>query len=221
MIHVAGVLDESEAQMLIDCGVPYLGFPLKLAYHREDLSINDAAAIVRKFGKRATFFLITYLDTARDIEALCDRLGVAMVQLHGPVSSEELSLLRRSNRQRRVLKSLIVRAGNLDALAQDIAEFAPLVDGFITDTFDPTTGATGATGMVHDWEVSKALVALSPKPIILAGGLTAENVRLAIETVQPAGVDTHTGLEGDDGRKRRDLVESFVGEARSGFCALR
>lgn len=220
MIHVAGVIDETEAQMLIDCGVPYLGFPLALAYHHEDLSVDDAATIVGRLGSQATFFLITYLDTARDIDALCDRLGVAMVQVHGPVSSEELKLLRRSARPRRILKSLIVRTGSLDVLAQEIAEFAPLVDGFITDTFDPTTGATGATGVVHDWEVSKSLAALSPKPIILAGGLTAENVRVAIETVKPAGVDAHTGLEGDDGRKRRDLVEAFVSEAQSGFSAL-
>lgn len=221
MIHVAGVIDEAEAQMLIDCGVPYLGCPLKLAYHHEDLSIDDAADIVRKFGKRATFFLITYLKTARDIEALCNFLGVAMVQLHGDISTNELEKLQGSPKQIRILKSLIVRQDNLDALKDEMEQLEPLVDGFITDTFDPETGATGATGKTHDWDVSRQLVALSPKPIILAGGLSPSNVREAIASVRPAGVDAHTGLEGDDGRKRRDLVERFVAEAQSGFCLVR
>jgi phosphoribosylanthranilate isomerase len=51
---------------------------------------------------------------------------------------------------------------------------------FITDTFDPSTGASGATGKTHDWDISKSLVQLSPKPVILAGGLNAENVYEAI-----------------------------------------
>lgn len=221
MIHVAGVIDEAEARMLIECSVPYLGFPLALAYHQEDLSADDAAAIVSSLGGQATFFLITYLNSAEAILKLCDRLGVSMVQLHGDISTNELEVLRRSSKPIRVLKSLIVGPDNLDALQNELERLEPLVDGFITDTFDPETGATGATGKTHDWEVSRALVALSAKPIILAGGLTAENVRVAIETVQPAGVDVHTGLEGDLGRKRRDLVESFVREAEAGFRGLR
>jgi len=95
------------------------------------------------------------------------------------------------------------------------------VDAFITDTFDPATGASGATGKTHDWTVSRRLVERSPKPVILAGGLTPGNVRNAIRKVRPAGVDVHTGVEGSDGRKRRDLVRTFVAEARAGFASLR
>jgi len=114
-----------------------------------------------------------------------------------------------------------VRADNAAALQEAVDRFAPLVDAFITDTFDPATGASGATGKTHDWTVSRRLVERSPKPVILAGGLTAGNVRDAIRTVRPAGVDVHTGVEGSDGRKRRDLVHTFVAEARAGFASLR
>ena len=93
------------------------------------------------------------------------------------------------------------------------------MDAFITDSFDPDTGAIGATGKVHDWQVSARLVDLSPRPVILAGGLNPDNVRNAIIQVRPAGVDVHTGIEGSDGRKRRDLVERFVAEAQAGFEA--
>jgi phosphoribosylanthranilate isomerase len=54
--------------------------------------------------------------------------------------------------------------------------------------------------------------------VILAGGLTADNVRAAIAAVRPAGVDAHTGVEGPDGRKDPALVRRFVAEARRGFA---
>jgi phosphoribosylanthranilate isomerase len=207
--------------MLIDCGVRILGFPLVLGYHREDIGVDAAAAIVVQYGSRATFFLITYLDTADAIIGLCRQLGVGMVQLHGDVDAGEVARLREATPGLRIVKSLVVRADNADALADAAWRFAPLVDAFITDTFDPETGASGATGLTHDWRVSRRLVECSPKPVILAGGLTSQNVRDAIRTVRPAGVDVHTGVEGADGRKRRGLVSAFVAEARAGFAALR
>jgi len=218
-IHVAGIVDAAEADMLIACGIRHLGIPLVLGYHREDLGVDEAAAIVARFRSHADFFLITYLTTASDVLALCRRLGVGMVQLHGAVAAGEIAELRGLDPALRVLKSLIVRQDNAAALAEEVRAFAPLVDAFITDTFDPDTGASGATGRTHDWRVSRRLVECSPKPVILAGGLTPFNVRDAIRTVRPAGVDVHTGVEGPDGRKRRDLVEAFVAEARAGFVS--
>jgi phosphoribosylanthranilate isomerase len=95
------------------------------------------------------------------------------------------------------------------------------VDAFITDTFDPETGASGATGRTHDWHISKKLNMLSPKPLILAGGLTPENVYDAIIEVGPAGVDVHTGVENSTGRKDRDLVTQFITNAQKAFDEIR
>jgi len=221
LIHVAGVIDLAEAKMLIDCGVQYLGFPLLLSYHREDLRADEAAAIVARLREQVSFFLITYLDTAPAIIELCRKLGVSMVQLHGEVSAAEMKVLREAWPQLRIVKSLIVRGDNYDALAGEVARFAPVVDAFITDTYDPSTGASGATGKTHDWGVSRKLVELSAKPVILAGGLNADNVGEAIRVVRPAGVDVHTGIEGPDGRKRRGLTQRFVAAARAGFVSAR
>jgi len=219
-VHVAGVMDGAEAKLLIDCGVEHLGFPLVLGYHEEDLSVEEAAGIVAQLGERATFFLITYLDTAQAIHDLCRSLGVEKVQLHGDISIGELQRLRSGWPDLHVIKSLIVRDNNLDALAASVAGYAPLVDAFITDTFDPDTGACGATGKVHDWAVSRRLVEISSRPVILAGGLNAENVHEAIAAVQPAGVDVHTGIESPDGRKDPELSRRFVSEAQAALSAL-
>ena len=218
-IHVAGIIDAAEADMLIDCGVAFLGLPLVLGYHDEDLTADEAADIVARHGHRATFFLITYLSTADDVVRLCRRLGVSMVQLHGEIPVTELTKLRRIAPDLRVLKSLIVGPGRREALVREVKDYAATVDAFITDTFDPATGATGATGKTHDWSISQQLVAQSPKPVILAGGLTAHNVADAIATVRPAGVDVHTGIEDANGRKVEELARRFVVTAQRAFAA--
>ena len=219
-IHAAGILDRAEAELLIACGFDCLGFPLVLDHHSEDLSAEEAAAIVHALSDRAQFFLITYLSRADEIAALCRHLGVSMVQLHGPVPPEELKCLRREDPELHVIRSLVVRADNTDTLEEQVAREAPLADAFITDTFDPETGASGATGKTHDWEISRKLVELSPKPVILAGGLNPANVAQAIAAVRPAGVDVHTGIEGPDGRKDPNLAADFVTAARAAFAAL-
>jgi phosphoribosylanthranilate isomerase len=219
-IHVAGVIDLAEAQLLIDCGIRYLGFPLALDLHKEDLTIDAAAAIVSKLRNQATFFLVTYLNRARAIRELCDALSVDMVQLHGQTDLEQIQLLRQEAPKLRIIKSLIVRGGNAGPLIDEVQRYGPSVDSFITDTFDPTTGASGATGRVHDWQISRRLVESSNRPVILAGGLNAKNVRRAIHTVRPAGVDVHTGIEGRDGRKRHDLTKRFIEEAQAAFADI-
>jgi phosphoribosylanthranilate isomerase len=216
-IQVAGVIDIQEARLLIDCGVPFLGFPLVLGYHQEDLTVDQAANIVAELHDRATFVLITYLDTAYEVLALCRRLGTCVVQLHGDIELPELKKLRDAAPELTIIKSLIVGKSDLAALRAQVNVTANLVDAYITDTFDPATGATGATGKVHDWKVSHDLVTLSPKPVIVAGGLTPNNVAAAIATTSAAGVDVHTGVEGPDGRKQADLVRAFVEAARRAF----
>jgi len=216
-VQVAGVIDQAEADLLVECGVEFVGFPLRLPVHREDLTDAAAAAIVKRLPATTRAMLITYLADAKSIAELAAFLGVAGVQVHGDIERAELVKLRAAAPHLLLVKSLVVRADNAEALARTVADTSPLVDAFITDTFDPATGATGATGRTHDWAVSARLVALSERPVILAGGLRPSNVAEAIARVRPASVDVHTGVEGADGRKRRDLVLAFVAEARRAF----
>jgi phosphoribosylanthranilate isomerase len=109
-IHIAGVIDLAEAQLLIDCGIRHLGFPLVLDHHKEDLTIDAAASIVSKLGNHATFFAITYLNKARAIREPCDALSVDMVQLHGRTDLEQIQLLRKEAPRLRIIKKLSVVA---------------------------------------------------------------------------------------------------------------
>jgi len=203
--------------MLVRCGVQYLGFPLRLPVHREDLSEEAAARIIRTLQPPARAFLITYLDRANDVIELCNFLGASMVQLHGEIPLCELRSIKERQPAVSILKSLVVGLHAMDALLETVERTSPYVDAYLTDTFDPLSGATGATGKTHDWRLSAQLVRKSPRPVVLAGGLRPENVRAAIVEVRPAGVDAHTGLEDESGRKSEQKVKKFLAEARQAF----
>jgi phosphoribosylanthranilate isomerase len=220
MIQIAGVIDQDEADMLQQCGVRWLGFPLRLPVHREDLTEAAAARIIGNLAPPAVGVLITYLDRADEIAALCRRIGTRIVQLHAEVRPEELARLRAIAPGLTVIKSLVVGLHDPESMARTLSQLTSLVDAFITDTYDPATGACGATGKTHDWAVSRFLVELSERPVILAGGLTPDNVKQAIQQVGPAGVDAHTGVENADGRKSQDKVRQFLEAAQEGFAMI-
>ena len=217
LIQVAGICDAAEAALVQECGVRYLGFPLRLPVNREDLTEAEAAAIIRSLQTPVRGVLITYLDQAEAVIAFCRALDARMVQLHGDISTRELARLRQLDTGLTIIKSLVVGRHPMPVLEALVTELGPLVDGFLTDTYAPDTGAAGATGRTHDWAMSRRLVELSVRPVILAGGLTPANVRQAISTVRPAGVDVHTGVEDASGRKDRATLQAFVAEASEAF----
>ncbi|GHD92860.1 phosphoribosylanthranilate isomerase [Streptomyces naganishii] len=217
LIQVAGIIDQAEADMIVEEGADWLGFALRLPARNEDISEADAAAIIKALQPRNKGVIITYLTDADEIRAFCADMGVDAIQLHGDIAPAELRRLRAIAPDLFLLKSLVVKADNFDELRRTVDGAAEYVDTFITDTFNPATGAKGATGLVHDWDISAELVRISPRPLMLAGGLNPHNVAEAIEKVRPAAVDAHTGLEDASGRKDRLKVRTFVAEARKAF----
>ena len=214
IIQVAGVRDKKDLDIIIDSGATDIGFPLRLPVHNQDTTEQEARELISQIPKNIHKVLITYLNTARETLELSRYLGVDIVQLHGPISVEEIKKIKLADSGLKIIKSLVVDKNNLGELTKTIKELEQFVDFFITDTYDAKTGASGATGKTHDWNISKKIVELSSKPVILAGGLTPENVGLAIRTVKPAGVDAHTGVENNKGEKDAALVSKFVREAK-------
>ena len=221
LIQIAGVVDAAEAELLQQCGIRYLGFPLRLPVHREDLTEDEAAAIIQSLAPPVFGVLVTYLSAASEIAAFCHALGARIVQVHGDIDRDELKRVKTLDPNLTVIKSLVIGTRDDKALEAMVSELSPFVDAFITDTFDPRTGASGATGKTHDWHVSRRLVELADRPVILAGGLTPENVKSAIVEVQPAGVDSHTGVEDSSGRKSREKIRKFLAEAREAFALVK
>ena len=220
-IQIAGISGKSEADMLINSGINYLGFPLRLPVNKEDISENEAAEIIKCLNPPNYGIVITYLNIAEEIVSFCSELNASMVQLHGNIEIAELKKLKLIAPNLVIIKSLIVGKYTLEELKSSIDGQSEIVDAFITDTFNPKSGATGATGLTHDWQISKMLVEYSSKPIILAGGLNPENVFDAIIKVKPAGVDSHTGVENESGAKDELKVQKFYVEAIRAFEQIK
>ena len=93
---------------------------------------------------------------------------------------------------------------------------APHVDALLLDSGNPKLAIKelGGTGRVHDWKVSKAIVEECGIPVFLAGGLNPDNVKDAIENVQPFGVDICSGLR-RNGLLEEDLLSRFVHAVRN------
>ena len=216
-IQIAGVKNLQEAQMLVSSGVDYIGFPFRLVYHKEDLNEDEAAIIIQELPPATQAVLITYLNKGKEIIELSRQLDVRIIQLHGDISHSELRNLKSQHPELQIIKSLIIGKTSEQMIIKEMQTCTDWVDAFLLDTFDPVTGASGATGKVHDWEISRRLVEISNRPIILAGGLTPMNVGQAILTVRPAGVDVHTGVENHNGNKDLQRVKKFVSEARKAF----
>lgn len=220
IVQIAGIANANEARMLVACGADFLGFPLGPAGGKDDAGEKDAERIIRALRPPAYGVLITYSNLAGAIATLCRNLRVSIVQLHGDIALGEVRRLKETSPGLFIVKTLVVRKSNLPPLLDDVDRFGEHADAFMTDTFDEGTGRWGATGKTHDWSISRRIVERAQRPVILAGGLTPENVYRAITDVGPAGVDVHTGVEDVAGRKDRGRVERFVAQARKAFDSI-
>lgn len=205
---------------MVDLGVDWLGFPFRLDHHPEDLTEQEAKAIIATLPPTVTPVLITYLTEAREILDLSRFLGTRLVQLHGPARPDLGRQLKNSAPELGLIRSLIARPAPIAEWEAVLEAWAPWVGYFLTDSYDPETGASGATGKTHDWEISRKLASISKRPLLLAGGLHSGNVTEAIRRVRPAGVDAHTGVENASGAKDPERLRSFVAAARQAFSEI-
>jgi len=145
-----------------------------------------------------------------DMNAVAEEAGLDAIQLSGDEDPDDLQGVGRP-----LIKALRPPAGTSpDALLGVIerwnATHPPVT--FLVDGFRP--GHFGGSGTRTDWQLAAFLAAVHP--IMLAGGLTPENVADAIGAVSPLGVDVSTGVE-VEGRKDSAAIHAFIKQARSAF----
>ena len=141
--------------------------------------------------------LATFLLTSRtDADGIVDHVnycGTNTVQIVNHIDPLEYpGIISALPTIRRVQVIHVEDAGAVDL----IRRYEPFVHAFLLDSGRPNAAVTelGGTGRVHDWNISRACVAATNKPVFLAGGLAADNVRRAISLVQPFGLDLCSGV---------------------------
>jgi phosphoribosylanthranilate isomerase len=211
-VQIAGVSSLEEALAAAEAGADALGFTLRLPTGVHDgLTEPKARDLIARLPPFVSSVAITYVSTARDAVELCRYLGVTTLQLHGEFPLGELRLIRAALPHLKLIRAVHVTGPESLSRARALARH---VDALILDTYDPATGRGGATGKTHDWTISRQIVAGVQVPVILAGGLTPDNVVAAIQAVSPWAVDVHTGIEDADGTRNLTKLRSFVTRAK-------
>ncbi|MEI7816182.1 MAG: phosphoribosylanthranilate isomerase [Desulfuromonadales bacterium] len=199
-IKICGITNLEDALMAVEAGADALGFVFFAGSPRY-ISPEQAAAIIQSlppFVQTVGLFVNEELST---VNAVADQCGLDIVQLHGEESPDYCTAVKR-----RIIKAFRVKdASSLNAMANY------RVAAFLLDAWSPS--AHGGTGKTFNWEIAARAVGV--QHIILAGGLTPENVAEAIVAVKPYAVDVSSGVESGPRQKDAGLVNRFIRATRS------
>ena len=212
-IKICGVTRPEDAEHAVACGAEAIGinfFPGSPRF----VPAERAREIVRAVAERAEVVGVFVNEAPGTIVALCERLGIRRVQLHGeepPGAASRIPLWR-------------MRVVHADRTPDLPALLAYPCEAFLFDSGGK--GAYGGTGRELAWgELAERFPGIvgarSPgaprKPWVLAGGLTPSNVERAILEAHPSGVDVASGVESSPGKKDPGKVKLFIERAKAGF----
>ena len=192
-VKICCISSVAEAEAAVSAGADAIGLvsamPSGPGVIGEDLIAEIAAAVPPALG---TFLLTSEVEPAA-IAAQQRRCGVNTIQLCDALDAGAYRVLREELPGIALVQVIHVR--NESAVAEAMG-VAPLVDGLLLDSGNPSAPVKelGGTGRVHDWALSRRIVAEAPCPVFLAGGLNPGNVAEAIRHVSPYGVDLCTGV---------------------------
>jgi phosphoribosylanthranilate isomerase len=216
-VKICGITSPAEARLAERLGAHAVGLLVGRVHASPDF-VEPAAArlIARSLPPFVAAVLVTHVDEPDALVRLASAVPCPVLQLHSDLDGAALRELRPRLEPRKIIGKVSVE----DATAVDRArEIEPFVDAIVLDSRDRATNRVGGTGLVHDWSISARIVAAAGVPIILAGGLTPDNVAAAVRAVQPWGVDVNSGVESSDGRKDESRMRRFI-EAAVGARGL-
>lgn len=197
---ICGITRVEDALLAAEAGADAIGLVFYAKSPRA-VDVRQARAIVAALPPFVTTVGLFVNASRCEINEILDAVPLDLLQFHGDERAADCAGYHRP-----YVKALRVQPG--DDVRARCAEF-PQAAGILLDTFVP--GVPGGTGQAFDW----SLVPADPGcPIILAGGLDAENVAAAIRQVRPWAVDVSGGVEAGKGVKDASKVRAFVAAVR-------
>lgn len=201
-VKVCGITSVADARMLGAAGVDAIGLVF-YARSKRNVAIQHAAEICAALPPFVSSVGLFLDAEAGFVQEVLDSVPLDLLQFHG---SESADYCERFSRP--YVKGLGMSGLNV-ADFRGFADQYATAQGVLVDSHAP--GAAGGTGQVFDWtQVPQDY----PKAIILAGGLSAENVAAAIETTRVYAVDVSSGVEAEPGIKDQAKVTAFMSEVR-------
>jgi phosphoribosylanthranilate isomerase len=252
IVQIYEIQTPFEAEKLIELGVDHIGSVVDSERYWKSASIRETIHLTQSAGFQSSLILLfSNLDSilraldyyqpdiAHFCEALTDHSGIR-------ASCFELMDLQKKVKERvkdiKLMRSIPIPPSGLanSFPALELAHmFEPVSDYFLTDTLligssdistehQPISGFIGITGQICDWATARKLIDSSQIPVILAGGISPDNVSDAIHQVRPLGIDSCTGtnaqdLKGDPIRFKKDMIKvkrllAEVRQAEKSIC---
>ena len=216
-IKICANTNYEDADLAVRLGADALGFVFAPSARR--VTAEQVAAITSRLPIGVEKIGVFY---SSDPEEIADTIRVAHLtgaQLHQSFSPALVAALVGMCPGVRIIQTAHFDVGPAETGLPVTASFGVLRDSAKIDAVlidSRTATASGGTGLAFDWGAARAsLVDLAPKPLIVAGGLNAENVQEAIAVLQPWGVDVASGVEAEKGRKDPARLAAFIANARS------
>lgn len=204
-IKICGITNLEDARFAAGALVDYLGF---IFYEKSPRYIEpgEAGAIINwiEGPEKVGVFVNQPLD---DVNRIAKETGLDYVQLHGDESVEYCGLVDKP-----IIKVIHIEEETVDYLLKhQVEQYAEVADYLLFDT--KIDGKWGGTGTAFDWNILKEIG--DDIPFFLSGGLSTENIKQAIETIQPFAVDVSSSLEQKPGLKDFGKIEAFMDEIQS------
>lgn len=199
-IKICGITSREDALGACEAGADALGFIFWQGSKRY-IDPDEAKKIVKALPPFVTSVGV-FVDESHDtISETVDLVGLDAVQLHGDESPDFCAAVKRP-----VIKAFRVTG---EEVVSELSRYS--VSACLLDTY--REGVLGGTGETFNWDIAK-MATLSGR-VILAGGLTPENISDAVRQVGPYGIDVSSGVEMSEGKKDMDMVRLFIESARA------
>lgn len=189
----------------------FIGVIVGIPESPRNLNLNQARELLRKVPESIQGVCVTRVKNLVEAQKLVELVHPDFLQIHPYLRPEEMLKLKRDVGLI-VVFSISPNCREADHIVKLARMYEETTDIILLDTKGPSGGGTG---IPHDWRVSAEIRRHLKTPVFLAGGLNHENVRDAIEIVQPDGVDVSSGIESAPGQKSLEKMRNFLRVVRN------
>ncbi len=220
IVQIYAATSVADALKMVDLGVDQVGFVAgDYGQVYGELTFIQARAITETLKGKAAASALTMSTDVAEILRMAEAVQPDIIHISSDTEAVGVEAMQELRRQLPANVALMkaIHVGGPESIAVAL-KFAAVAEMLLLDTKVEGMPGVGATGVAHDWNISREIVAQVGKRarVILAGGLIPENVGAAIEAVRPWGVDSNTGtnLPGDPVAKDWPRVREFVKQAK-------
>ncbi len=219
-IKICGTTNLRDAQLSLAAGADALG--LIFAPSARRIELTTASVIVSALSGEAEMIGVFVNETPRRVAEVAKHVGLTGVQLHGDEPAASLPEFRRALGDRKIIKTLHVN--ELLNAGEKLAAYLSARDSIDAILLDSGSAQErGGTGAAYDWTRALPIAEQirNATPLIVAGGLTPQNVARAIELFEPWGVDIVSGVESAPGKKDETKLHDFLAAVRQTPASVR